>query len=243
MTTSFFTPPEMIYGDIVRFPEAEAHHASRVVRHRSGDVVRVVDGTGRAFLVHLDSVDDGDVRGRIIETTLEENEPDYRLTLAVGLMKQRARVETMVEKAVELGVSRIVPIVSSRVEKTSFRLDRYEKIVLAALKQSGRSRLTEISEPVAIDEYLRSASASASASTRLICHEKAQDEPFIMELLTEASNAIDILIGPEGGFDEREVASAVSASFQVVHLGCRRLRAETSALFAAACTAAAQHLS
>lgn len=234
MTTSFYTPPDLVEGSRLRLPPDEAHHATRVIRHREGDVIRVVDGCGMAYLVRLTVADVENVQGDIERAVAEEHEPPYRLTLAVGVLKQRARFETMVEKAVELGVHTLIPIVSSRTEKSGVRIDRLEKIALAGLKQSGRSRLTRVTKPIEFNSYLR----DADSRCRLICHEQAAHAPFITDRLKECTQAsIDILIGPEGGFDEMEISRAEDAGFVVVHLGARRLRAETAAMFAASACA------
>ncbi len=240
MTTSFYVPADQITGTLIRFPEEEAHHASRVIRHDVGDVVRVVDGAGHAYRVRLTMIDREAVQGEVIEMTRNENEPSYTLTLAVGLVKNRARFETMIEKAVELGASRILPLISTRSERMGFRQDRLEKIAVAALKQSGRTWLTDISEPVHLDDYLQ----WDSSALRLVCHEKARDEPHLAELLRQYAgrDSIEILIGPEGGFTPEEIKGAVAASFHVVHLGSRRLRSETSAIYAAVACSMMTHL-
>lgn len=233
MTSAFYVPRLMITGGVATLPPEEAHHAARVIRHRPGDVVRAFDGQGTAFVIRLTHAADDDVRGEVIERLERWNEPSYDLTLAVGLLKQRARFENLVEKAVELGASRIVPLVTSRTEKGGFRGDRLEKIALAAVKQCGRSLIPEISEPLSTDAYLR----AADRDVRLICHEAAPGAPSVLDALGQIQGSrISAMVGPEGGFDDEEVARAREHGFLVVRLGSRRLRGETAAItVASAC--------
>lgn len=220
----------MINGGAVAFPPDEAHHASRVVRHREGDVVRIFDGEGTGYRVRMTRVSNGDVRGEVVERMPGENEPSYDLTLGVGLLKQRARFETMVEKAVELGVSALVPLITARTEKGGVRADRMDRIAVAAVKQCGRSRIPRIDEPVSIDDYLR----DAQIDVGVICHEAARGAPSIVDALPDLTGQkIGALIGPEGGFDDEEVLRASEAGYRVVHLGGRRLRGETAAIVVA----------
>lgn len=215
---------------MVTLPQAESHHASRVVRHRPGDEIRVFDGAGTGYLVRLTMVDADRVSGEVVEERPNENEPAYDLTLAVGLLKQHARLETLVEKATELGVSTIIPLTTSRTEKAGVRRERLDKVIMAAAKQAGRSRLPRVADPATFSEYLQ----AAQGSLRMICHEAAHDSPLISDVLPQAQGAsIHIMIGPEGGFTDDEVAAAQSTGFRVVHLGDRRLRAETAAIVAA----------
>ncbi|HEX7072367.1 MAG TPA: RsmE family RNA methyltransferase [Rhodothermales bacterium] len=231
MTTTFFVPPDNIRDSYVRLPPDEARHAIRVLRHRPGDVVEVVDGAGGWYLVRLDAAQGETAAGVVLEARRGVGEPPYDLTLAVGLLKNPNRLETLVEKAVELGVTRLVPIETARTERVRIRQDRLERIAVAAMKQSGRSKLPEIENVRTFADLMRTESGGAY----LICHEQVPAERSIARVLERGlARRITILVGPEGGFTNEEIAQAESAGYEPVSLGTRRLRAETAGIVAAA---------
>lgn len=234
MTTHFYVSPESIHGHRVALPEAEARHAVRVLRMKAGDELHAVDGEGGWYRIELDHVGGSEAAGHIVERRSEVGEPAYRLTVAAGLIKHRGRFETFLEKAVELGVSEIVPLITARTEKARLREDRAEGILIAAMKQCGRTRLPLLRKPTSISELLE-----RPFDLGLCCHEGAgRDAPLMDALVRETRPAaVTTLVGPEGGFTDTELDSARAAGFRVVSLGRRRLRAETAALAAAACIA------
>lgn len=232
MTTSFYAPPSAIQqGGYVVLPEEEAAHAVRVLRKRPGDEIVVVDGEGGWYRVRLDEVTPRQAAGAILETRRDVGEPGYDLRIGLALLNNRNRYETFLEKAVELGVSEVIPLVTHRTMKASFKPARAHKIALAAMKQCGRSRLISLAEPQPLADVLR----NTSADLTFIGHELAAPEQTLAVALDGQSSfgSLCILIGPEGGFTEDEVAEAGRAGYAPVSLGPRRLRAETAALVAA----------
>lgn len=230
-TTPFFAPPSRIRGDRVVLPDDEAHHAARVLRHQPGDEVVVVDGAGGWHRVVLDAVDRRQVAGRVVETRHGVGEPAYDLTIGMALLKNRSRFETFLEKAVELGAARVVPLVTERTERGHLKETRAHNILVAAMKQSQRCRLVELAEPAAFDDAL-----GGAYDLSLLCHEQTGPDAHVLAALARhpAARSIRVWIGPEGGFSDAEVAAATAAGFIPVSLGPRRLRAETAALAAAA---------
>lgn len=230
MTTVFYAPPEAVRDGRVVLPSDEARHAAKVLRHRVGDVIEVVDGEGGRFEVRLDEVG-REVSGEVIGERRDVGESAVELSVGLGVLKSAARFETFVEKAVELGVARIIPLITERTEQVRLKRTRLESIMVAAIKQCGRSRLPDLSEPTALPEVLR----SPAADVRLLCHEGIGAGTGIASVLTgRADGSTSILVGPEGGFSDAEVASAAAAGWTIVSLGPRRLRAETAAVVAAA---------
>lgn len=230
-TTFFYAPPEACRGDWLELPEEEAHHAVRVLRKEAGDRIEVVDGAGGWYLVELAEVAGRRAAGQVVARSREVGEPDYALTVALAPLKNRGRFEIFLEKAVELGVREVVPLLTARTERERVKETRAQKILLAAMKQSRRSRLPVLTEPQGLDEML-----AARFELGLLCHEAEGPEHTILAALarTPAAVRLGVLVGPEGGFTEEEVAAARQAGFAVVSLGPRRLRAETAALAAAA---------
>jgi 16S rRNA (uracil1498-N3)-methyltransferase len=231
MTTTFYAPPDRFSGTRIELPEDEARHAVRVLRHRAGDEIVVVDGAGGRFRVRLAEADGNRAAGDIVSEERDAGEPAYRLTIGLGLLKNPSRFETFAEKAVELGVAEIAPLVTERAERASVKHARIENILVAAMKQSGRSRLPVLAEPRPLRAMLE-----AEGGLKLICHEASAPEDALVARLRQHTPpaAVTVLVGPEGGFSHGEIEAAISAGWLVTSLGPRRLRAETAALAAAA---------
>lgn len=233
MTTAFYAPPEAFRGDYVVLPEDEARHAVRVLRLSAGDELVVVDGVGGRHRVRLDHATKREAAGAVLETCRETGEAPYALTLGVGLLKNRNRFETILEKAAELGVRRVVPLLTARTEKESLREERARNILVAAMKQSGRSRLVELEVPQPLEALVQN---PEDGGLRLACAMEAPEERSLLDEVqrAEENTQIEILIGPEGGFAPEEVKRVQEAGYRLVSLGRRRLRAETAAITAAA---------
>lgn len=230
LTTAFYAPPSAIRDRRVVLPEDEARHAVRVLRKRVGDEIAVVDGAGGRHRVRLEQVGKRKATGTILDTRREVGEPPYRLTVALALLKNRNRFETFLEKAAELGVHRVVPLQTARTEKKNLRAKRARKILLAAMKQSGRSRLVELAAPQALKAVL-----TETAGRVLLCHERTGAEASLSGALAGGvPDELCLLVGPAGGFTDGEVEAARAEGAEVVSLGPRRLRAETAAITAAA---------
>lgn len=230
MTTHFYLPPGCIHGDRIALPEGEARHALRALRLSAGAELIAVDGQGGWYRIVLDHVGRSDAAGHVVERRREVGEPPYRLSMAVGMIKHRGRFETFLEKAVELGVSEIIPLLTERTEKERLRKKRSENILIAAMKQCGRSRLPVLADPTPLEEVLR-----RNVGQGLCCHEGSSASLLRVLRASALQEDVAILVGPEGGFTDEEVAAARSVGYAVVSLGNRRLRAETAAITAAAC--------
>jgi len=231
MTTTFYASPTCFHGDHVTLPPDEARHAVRVLRMREGDAMVVVDGVGGWHQVELTQVGRDRAEGVVRAMRHEVGEPGYDLALGVALLKQASRFEFILEKAVELGVRRIIPLITHRTEKPRLKQQRAEHILVAAMKQSGRTRLPMLDAPTALEDVI----AAPSDGLHAICHEATDPANQLMaQLQQERSRNAIILVGPEGGFTNEEVALATQNSWHPASLGPRRLRAETAAVTAAA---------
>ena len=230
ITETFYTPPECVEADELRVEGEEARHMSRVLRTRQGEIVRVVDGKGTAYRVQVVESARGAVRCRILSRAERELEHPRSLTLGVALLKNPARFDLLVEKATELGVCSIVPLVSARTIPRQARAGRWHQIAIAAMKQSGRCVCPVVRDATAFAEFLRE---GAPGNLRLIPHEQAE-APLTSVAVPGTSSDISVAVGPEGGFSDQEIEEARGAGFVPVTLGRRRLRTETAALTAAA---------
>lgn len=225
----FYTPPHLITRTQVTIEGEEFAHLTHVMRKRIGDVIVVVDGKGSAYEVVIDAI----AKDRAlctIETHQEmAREPRIDVTLAVGLLKNSSHFDFLVEKATEIGVNTIVPLLTERAIPRHARIDRWQKIALAAMKQSGRCVLPKVRPLVSFAEVLAS---TQSNGLRLIPHEKI-DTRQMGDVVSSDNSSVFICIGPEGGFTDNEVDEAVRSGFVPVSLGERRLRTETAAIVAA----------
>lgn len=228
----FFAAPDAVSDGRVLLGEEEARHAGKVLRLSEGDRILVVDGAGATHEVELDSVTGKRVSGRILSTERDTGEPRSELHIALAILHQPARWETFLEKAVELGCTRITPMITARTQQGRLKARRLESIMISALKQCERSRLPLLDEPTSFAELL-----SLDGALRAICHEALADGSTLPELLSGAEGLYRgprrVLIGPEGGFSEEEVELAREAGWTPVWLGSRRLRAETAAMLSA----------
>lgn len=246
-----------IQGSILRLPAEEAAHCVRVLRHRPGDHIEVIDGRGTLYhCTLLDPTAPASAarhsdRGAAALARIDSAEPGwhahpYRLTLAVCPTKNPDRYDWMAEKATEVGLDTLVPVIGDRSErKVVGKVERLEKILLSAAKQSLKGAVPTLAPAVPVRDFIE----SCAATLRLIayCSDEVQPRASIMGLLRDfwkgwcqksAENATNlpevvVLIGPEGDFSPEEVRAAMAAGFIPVSLGASRLRTETAAVTAA----------
>ncbi len=204
---------------------SEAHHLIHVMRARPGDGVVLFDGSGAEFPSRVARVGRAEVELTVLERHEIDRELPRHLALAVPLPKGD-RQRWLVEKAVELGVAELVPLVTVRSVAQPVRqaLDRLRRTVVEASKQCGRNRLMRIAEPVAWSDFIE---ATRGEPQRLLAHPGSRSP--LCDLPSSADRFL-AAIGPEGGFTAEEVTMAEAAGWQPVDLGPRTLRIETAAL-------------
>ena len=209
----------------------ESKHLARVLRKKEGEVVFITDGKGRMFDTVIEQIGSATTLCRIEAVHQEYNEMKIAVSLAVPPLKNPGRIDFLIEKATELGVCRIIPLLSERTISRRDKQERMNKIALAAMKQCGRSRLPEITPVVKFDELLKTKNNYELAC---IPHEQTDEAKTLHSILKNYTSLKTVLItiGPEGGFSETEIYKAESAGFIPVSLGTRRLRTETAAIAA-----------
>ena len=231
-------------GRFCRLDSDESGHCVRVLRHRAGDEIHVIDGLGTMFRCRLTDDSPKGAEAEVLEAFPGWGGHPYRLTVACCPTKNNDRFEWFVEKATEIGVDRIVPTIGERSERKVYKTDRALRIALSATKQSLKARIPEIAEPVSVKDFilseispLASHGRNDSAPLKLIayCFEGDTQRISIQEALKAYDgNDITVLIGPEGDFSPEEARLAVEHGYIPVHLGASRLRTETAAVVAAA---------
>lgn len=222
----FYLPPDA-FGELIRLGADESRHLSKVLRLGAGDEVLVFDGHGREYIFAVEELDRRGVLIRLLrETKPSAPESGLNLTLALSLLK-KSNTDFVLRKAVELGITRFVPLVSSRGEVAAekWKTGRSNRIAVEAAKQCGRATIPVIDEPIGFEKFVREAKG-----TRILFYEAEGDA---LPDVVDTGNLVAVT-GPEGGWEESEVETARSAGFLIVHLGGRILKAETAAITAAA---------
>lgn len=205
----------------------EARHIVRVLRHRVGDAVLVTNGRGDEFEVRLEVVLPYRVEGRVIRRNWKSREPSKRLVLAQALLKGPAMVK-MVETVTEIGVSEIVPILTARVVARPLptKLARLEHLAVEGLKVSGRTVLPKIGGLIGLEGLT---GRFGEFDQVLVAYEQ-ENRRGIGDVLERGAESVLLVIGPEGGFTDAEIAMLARAGAKSFSLGPRRLRAETAAV-------------
>lgn len=224
----FFYAENILTDDTIILDREESRHCIRSLRNKMGDQVYVTDGKGTLFVSEIidDNMNQTSLkRIRQIEAPYSKK---HHLRMAVSPLKNPDRFEWFVEKAVEIGIDEIIPIICHRTEKNQIKTERLNRIALAAMKQSQKTVLPKIQEPLKIQDFLN---VSAEQETKVIAWCETSKEKGIQEVLKNSTN-ISILIGPEGDFTKEEVDLAILKGFIPVSLGPSRFRSETAAVLA-----------
>ncbi len=230
----FFVRPEAVSADTIVITGDDVNHIRNVLRMGVGDEISVSDGAGRDYYGVLESLDRDRVTVRIENSWDSFVELPARILLFQGLPKAD-KMELIIQKAVELGVYQIVPVVMKRSvvrldpEREAKKLARWRGIAESAAKQSGRGVIPQVAAPVAFQTALSQAGALDAI---LLPYERARDMARSRELIHQmrGKHSIGVFIGPEGGFDETEIAAALAAGAKTMTLGRRILRTETAGL-------------
>ena len=238
----------------------ESAHCVRVLRHRAGDSICVIGPTadGKAAALYRCVITDDSPKGVVARVdSVQEGwgAHPYYLRMAVCPTKNIDRYEWFVEKAVELGVDEIVPVIGEHSERRVVRVDRLQKIAISAAKQSLKGSIPHIADPISVLDFIASqgvltCSAKEAPQSKLLaplsdirliayCSDDVAPRGSIIDALTpfptadgKAAACVTVLIGPEGDFSKEEVQAAIAAGFEPVHLGPSRLRTETAAITA-----------
>jgi 16S rRNA (uracil1498-N3)-methyltransferase len=228
----YYTNKENIHAKTLIISGEEARHLLLVLRKNKGNEIFVTDGEKNLYRTEIIKTGKQKVECSILEQFYDVNEPRIQVTLYQSLLKNPSRFEFVIEKAVELGVHKIVPLITENViGKKTERKERWQAIALSAMKQSKRTYLPEVTSPMDFSKAVM----YPSDSLKLIADErKSVHQMNISHLQGHKINysAISVLIGPEGGFTAGEVETAVSSGFQIISLGERKLRSETAGILA-----------
>lgn len=216
-----------ISGSSIKLNIEESKHCIKVLRLRKGDHVLLMNGRGSMFEAVIQIPDS---KSCVLEVLNEEKHRigrSYNLTIALAPTKNIDRYEWFIEKSTEIGIDRIIPLICQHSERKDIKVERIEKILISAMKQSGQMFLPELTHPTSFKELI----GKPFDGDKLIAHCDNGDKKDLKDSVTPGKNVL-ILIGPEGDFDGEEIKLALKNGFIPVSLGESRLRTETAGIVA-----------
>lgn len=223
----FYTPDINRDVSLYTLSEEESKHCIRVLRLATGHQIRLMDGSGGIFDCEISDAHPKRTQVRVLSFVQEASNREYRLHLAVAPTKNIERFEWFLEKATEVGVDEITPIICEHSERKDIKLDRLNKIIIAAMKQSQQSFLPKLNQAIRLSDFFK----KDLQAKRFIAHCVDDQKQFLKTCLQTNDDSL-ILIGPEGDFSHSEIAEALASEFTPISLGSTRLRTETAAVVA-----------
>jgi 16S rRNA (uracil1498-N3)-methyltransferase len=232
MIPTFIYRDEDVAGDSIALTGSEVHHMIKVMRLVKGEMVHLIDGRGTGHICEIASIDGRKAECRIIKTIKNGGEPGLFLTLAIGL-STASKFDTVLEKGTEAGISRFIPLLTEKGkvkvgEKSavSAKMKRWRRVVEAAVKQSGRSRIPEIMEPLSFGEFIGGCDKAETA----LFHpgDRSDNIPDLIDL--KSKSTFTIIVGPESGLSSSELETAGERGIIKISLGPRILRTETAGI-------------
>jgi 16S rRNA (uracil1498-N3)-methyltransferase len=221
----FYTPD--ISTGIYTLPEEESRHCQKVLRLHEGDKIHLTDGRGNLFEARIADAKSRQVLVEVTHKQEEHGKRRYRLHMAVAPTKNIDRFEWFLEKATEIGVDEITPLLCDHSERKAVRSDRLVKVITSAVKQSLKAYHPLLNDMMPFREFI----SKERPGQQFIGH-LSENDPVPLQSIYRPGTDVTILIGPEGDFSEQEMSSALQGSYQCVSLGNSRLRTETAAVVA-----------
>jgi 16S rRNA (uracil1498-N3)-methyltransferase len=213
-------------ADVLTLNEDTSKHIVQVLRMKTSERLQLTDGAGNILTAEILDEHKKKCTVKVVKSTFVDAKPQ-QICVAISLLKNASRFEWFLEKATEIGVTEIIPLLCDRTEKQHFRYDRMKQIVVSAMMQSKQAWLPILQQPVAADKVIR----SSGYGVKLVAHCEDEIKTPITDFRKQ--NSVQILIGPEGDFTRDEIEAAFQNHFQPVSLGDTRLRTETAGVAAA----------
>jgi 16S rRNA (uracil1498-N3)-methyltransferase len=229
MSVPYFYEPLIATG-MTQFTlsETSSKHCVQVLRMDVGEQIDITNGQGGLFHATIQVAHKKNAVVTIAAST-QTNRPKQKLQLGISLLKNAVRLEWLFEKATEIGVTSITPLICERTIHERFKTERMQQIIQSAMIQSQQTWLPVLSEPMPLLQFI----TKSSANQKLIAHCEPLHKTSIQSI--EPSDDLLLLIGPEGDFDPPEIEAAIAKDFMPIDLGPTRLRTETAGIFALSC--------
>jgi 16S rRNA (uracil1498-N3)-methyltransferase len=222
----FYNPTINETTEHFTFDREESKHIIKVLRKKDGDILFVTNGLGYLFKTKITLASDSKCTVQMVSFEIKAPS-SFKLHLAVAPTKMNDRYEWFLEKATEIGIQEITPIICDRSERKVINNDRFEKIILSAMKQSNELYLPKLNPAISFKEFVK----QQNEGLQLIAHCEETDKKTLKSVVQPNQN-VTVLIGPEGDFSEKEIALALEQKYIPVSLGNTRLRTETAAVVA-----------
>lgn len=217
----------IIQNNVAILNEDESLHCVKVLRHKVGDIIQVIDGNGTRAIGKIEAAHAKQCAVSLTEKEVVKHTRNYKIHIAIAPTKNIERIEWFVEKAVEVGVDEISFIKCKNSERTVVKDERILKVAESAVKQSQQAYIPKINPLIDFKEFIK----KDISDIKLIAHCEKESKQHIKQYIT-TNKSFTILIGPEGDFTKDEITLALSSSYLPVALGDSRLRTETAGLFA-----------
>jgi len=221
-----FYCPDINPFQIYTLGKEESQHSIKVLRQKEGEKVYLTDGIGNMYEAEILEANPKGCTIKVINTQNQFNKRDYYLHVAIAPTKNISRIEWFLEKATEMGIDEITPIVCEHSERVVVKQERLEKIIVSAMKQSLKAYLPKLNPPTPLLQIIQ----NAKEKNKYIGYCQSEDRKQIKDIY-KAKESVLIVIGPEGDFSEKEVEAAQKHKFQKITLGKERLRTETAGLY------------
>ncbi|MDB4297177.1 16S rRNA (uracil(1498)-N(3))-methyltransferase [Flavobacteriaceae bacterium] len=209
------------------FDKEESRHLIKVLRKTEGDTVHITNGNGDFFETLIDIANEKKCTVSIQSHTFKERNRPYYLHIAIAPTKLNDRYEWFLEKATEIGIDEITPIICKNSERKVIKADRMKKIIHSATKQSLQAYLPKFNEAVPFHEFLN----NRTEEQKFIAHcEDEQNKNYLLDI-AKPQDKILVLVGPEGDFNPKEISKAIELGYKPVTLGDNRLRTETAGIY------------
>ena len=212
----------------ITFDKIESKHIVRVLRKKENDVLKITNGKGFLFDVKITFANDKRCKAEIIKCEEKPKPWNYYLHIAIAPTKLNDRVEWFLEKATEIGIDEITPIICSNSERRVIKLERFEKIIQSAMKQSLKFTLPKLNEPIKLSQFIN----QEFDGKVCIAHCEEGKDKNLLQSVVKPSEKTTILIGPEGDFSSKEIKKCLEKNLIPISLGESRLRTETAGLVA-----------
>lgn len=224
----FYTPTIEPHHTEFMLSEDESKHAVRVLRLQAGNSIYLVDGVGGWYTAEILDPHPKRTTLSIKHVELSYEKPVYDLHVAIAPTKNMDRLEWFLEKATEIGIQEITPIISARSERKEVKLERLNKVAVAAMKQSLKAYLPKVNPAISLPKFFEQIHEE-EYTAKAIAHCAEGQKQYLQDICGPQGRYL-ILIGPEGDFSEKEIEQALSLGYKPVSLGDNRLRTETAAL-------------
>ncbi len=231
MKMNYFFAEHIGTESTIQLDEKESHHVMRVLRLPAGEKIKLVDGKGNLYDAEILETGKKVVLVKILQQEMQKKERNYNLHIAIAPTKSSERFDLFLEKATEIGIDEITPLITQNSERRKLNTEKLNQTLIAAIKQSGNAWLPHLNPPVEFKKWINT--QTGNSAQKFICHCQPGEKAILVKSYSLLNDAI-IMIGPEGDFTAEEITLAIANQFTPATLGESRLRTETAGILSCA---------